>query len=484
MKISPKNRNVLIFLLIISLVIIITRVPLYPDYFYHIDCGNFILALDDYDIAASQPQPPGYYGFVALGNLSNLVFNNPHLAYLALSTLSNIFLSVTLFFLARRMFGVTAAVITTILSMISPVFWFNSIVAFSYMTAAAFAVLFAYLVYDTYTKRDWRAAIYSSAILGLLGGIRQDCLIIFFPLWILSIRALRKKQVLYCSTILLLFVLLWFLPMVSMSGGLDSYLSAVDKQYSGRVQSLSVFSDPSNAIGNLTRMSKTIINTVSLMGIVILFYATVLIIRRKCTRLLRDKRIIFLTIWFFPAFFFYLLIHFTNPGYIIPVLPALLIILASSIVLLAKIFSRSCVQVKRRITVLLTLLVSVILIYTFLFYSPGGSDIYASHSHYSDIQLHDRVMDSEVAFIKSEYASSETTLLADSAFYFGLQHLRYYLPDYESVEITRYLPLSDMDISSEGIRDYYTDSDSYSELFSRMGSETYPFTFHINEVPN
>jgi hypothetical protein len=93
-------------------------------------------------------------------------------------------------------------------------------------------------------------------------------------------------------------------------------------------------------------------------------------------------------------------------------------------------------------------------------------------------------MASEIATIKSEYPSSETTILADSAFYFGLQHIKYYLPEYDSLEITKYLPISDCDISQEGIRNYHMDSETYSELLKEIGLETYPFTFNINESLN
>src|ERR1039457_762807 len=54
------------------------RVPFRSHFSYHWDSAQFALAIEHYDISLSLPHEPGFFLFVMLGRMVNLLVGDPH----------------------------------------------------------------------------------------------------------------------------------------------------------------------------------------------------------------------------------------------------------------------------------------------------------------------------------------------------------------------------------------------------------------------
>src|SRR5215813_9299932 len=77
---APSHGRFAAFVLVF---LIVTRWPLGPDYLYSFDSVNFALALENFNPALHQPQPPGYPLFVAFTRFLHLVIRRPEDVFLA-----------------------------------------------------------------------------------------------------------------------------------------------------------------------------------------------------------------------------------------------------------------------------------------------------------------------------------------------------------------------------------------------------------------
>src|ERR1051326_7794958 len=94
-----------IFTSLLVAFIVATRWPLAPRYLYYFDSVNFALALENFNPALHQPQPPGYPLFVALARVFHLWIAAPHFVFLVMGILAALGAVVLIRILAREMFG-------------------------------------------------------------------------------------------------------------------------------------------------------------------------------------------------------------------------------------------------------------------------------------------------------------------------------------------------------------------------------------------
>src|SRR5690348_11824896 len=104
-----------------------TRWPLRPHYLYYFDSANFALALERFNPALHQPQPPGYPLFVALTRLIHIWVERPEQAMLIAGLLAAFGATALIYRLTADMVGRTAAIIAAALLASNPAFWFGGI---------------------------------------------------------------------------------------------------------------------------------------------------------------------------------------------------------------------------------------------------------------------------------------------------------------------------------------------------------------------
>jgi 4-amino-4-deoxy-L-arabinose transferase and related glycosyltransferases of PMT family len=323
--------------LILSLLIIITRVPFTSKFLYEWDSVNYALAFGNYNIQQQQPHPPGYLLYVALGKAVNYIFNDPNTSMIFLSVVFSVLSVVLVYSMAKEIFSRKAGIISGLLLVFNPLIWFYGEIASIYIFEAFFSVLIAYSSYKLF-KGNEKFIYISAFVLGLSGGFRTDILEFMLPLWIFCIWNARISYTKIAKGLLIfvISILLWLLPAILLTGGFEKYIHIL--RYTSEAASYT-----SLIFG--ASIGQQILNTGvciiwSLVGLTLIgILVSVLFLtyhrgnlKSKITAYLKNPLTLFFLLWIVPSFLFYLLIYIVKPGYLLTVLPAVIIILSYVII--------------------------------------------------------------------------------------------------------------------------------------------------------
>lgn len=311
-------------LALLALLVLLTRVPFRSQYLYGWDAVNYALALRRFDPAIEQPHLPGYPLYVALGGLVASVAREPAAAYVLLSILGSIGAVAALWLLARELLGPRLATMAALLLTVSPLFWYWGEVQSPYVFLALGSTLVAWGCWramDGNPHPYWLAAL----ALGLSGGVRPDLVPFLLPLLLFTAVEGRQRlrSVVIAGAILTAAVLVWLVPLVAAMGGLDTALSLSRGQstaalaLSGRSSLLGVDS----ALRVAVRFAAWVIWG---MGPAVVGLALVRPVLQRDLK--RPFAAGFFVAWLTPATLFYLTVHLGQPGYVLTLLPALLIL--------------------------------------------------------------------------------------------------------------------------------------------------------------
>ncbi len=383
-----KERVDIVILFIFFLIVVLSRIPYTSKFLYQLDSVNYALAFNNFNISLSQPQAPGYIFFVALGKIINILFNNPNTSMIFINIVFSILTVFLIYFLAKQMFSREIAVVTSILLIFNPIFWFYGEIAMIYITVALFAALIAYTSYQL-LRGDDKFLYISSIVLGLSGGFRQDLIIFMFPLWLFSIyyRNFNYKKILTALMLLIASTLLWFIPTILLTGGLWKYLQLDHSQIVvGAIQTNSIFFG-ATLMNQLTMDNELLSSTILGIGvfsIIILLFFTIFNLKRVFTLSnFKNSKMIFLILWIIPAFLFYLLFYIAIPGYTLVYLPVFTILMGYVIINLSWDFNRKFKKISAHNFLLLVIILCVLLGVT-QFISPAISGL-----DYGNIQFED-----------------------------------------------------------------------------------------------
>ncbi|MBI2149350.1 MAG: glycosyltransferase family 39 protein [Acidobacteria bacterium] len=207
--------------------LLLTRIPWAPSYF-GVDRVNLAYALEEFNPALHQPQPPGYPLFVALARLVNALVDDPHTTFLIISIGVSALSLPVLFALAVRMFSPGAARIAVFLFVLNPAFWMTSLRSPLRPHLALFGLLVAYCCWRC-LNGERAYGLWGALALGIGAGFRPDLFAYMFPLWILCawIGTRSRAAVLWATLILGLVVLIWLVPLVLTAGNPGSYLELI-----------------------------------------------------------------------------------------------------------------------------------------------------------------------------------------------------------------------------------------------------------------
>ncbi len=293
---------------------------------YNPDSVRYALAVEDYDVRQQRPGAPGYILYVALGKLFSFFAGD---AGTGLVWVSVIFSALTVFFLYRLskdMYGLSNGVISSLLLVSNPLYWFNGEVPLPYVVEGFFSVAFAFICYRIITDRsNWLLA--SAIILGLASGVRQSTPFLLLPLWLFSMRKCPLRQIAISILTFAGISLAWYVAMAMLSGGIESYIKAVRAQFNFVVVVThipfweQVIKYRSGIFARFMAYGIT-------LGIIPLFYYFGRFF--KIPLIAKDVRLRFLILWFLPSMIFFVTVNIWNPGHVIIILPPLLICIAES----------------------------------------------------------------------------------------------------------------------------------------------------------
>lgn len=207
------------------------------------DSINFALGLRHFDPALHQPHPPGYPVYIALGRLSLAVVSRvtsleriPAEA-LALAIWSAIggaiaIVAAAAFFRALRAGPGRTVAWAMLFTAAAPLFWTSGLRPMSDMTGLAAVFVSLALTANGMHDRRWLTA--GAFVAALAVGIRVQTIWLTVPLLLVTMVVQRRAGLWWLiSRPAAAFVaggLLWGIPLLIASGGLDAYLRALNTQ--------------------------------------------------------------------------------------------------------------------------------------------------------------------------------------------------------------------------------------------------------------
>jgi hypothetical protein len=164
-----------------------TRWPLVPTrHLYHIDNVNFALALDDFNPALHQPQPPGDPMYVALTRGMRPFTPRVEILFPVSGILGSAAAMAALWWVGEMLFGARAGWVAALLLALNPVFWLAGVGNYVRVYLALGSATVAGLVWKSLvSKSQSQSATYfcaSAAALGLFAGFRPEMSLLLAPL--------------------------------------------------------------------------------------------------------------------------------------------------------------------------------------------------------------------------------------------------------------------------------------------------------------
>ena len=294
------------------------------------DAVQFALALDSFDLHLHQPHPPGYLLYVLAGRTLNLLVGDPSLS---LSLVSVLFsgIAVPLFYaLCRQIFEeVPVAVCATLLMLGSPLTLYYGATGLTYVPEMALAIAVALAAWNLRGAdniRTVRYAVLLGLTLGIAGGVRQTSLLLLLPLCAWALWGTPRKVWITFTLVLTGICTLWLGPLLALSGGLEAYLreNALLGQTVSDLTSL-VGAGPGGVAYNLY------IEGVALVLGLALAIAPLGVWALRVVRFSLSSQLKWFAFWWVvPPLAFFALTHIGQFGYVLLLLPPLLMLAATS----------------------------------------------------------------------------------------------------------------------------------------------------------
>src|SRR5262245_28407358 len=311
------------------------------------DAVQFALALERYDIVTHQPHPPGYILYVAAARIVDVFVGDATTSLVCLSIAASGAAVFFVYRLAWMLYGRLAAAVAAIGLATSPLFWFYGEIGLPYAVEAALTSMVAMLAWPARCGRT-RAVMASAVGLGLAGGVRQSLLPLFFPLWATTAWAgMRRLAPLAAGGALMgLTTALWLVPMLHLAGGAGTYVSASAELFESTVRPTTVMAPAGAWLNNARALAEAAVLGLGLLLPVVVWAAA------RAVRSGFGPREWFLLAWVLPPLVVYLWFHFGQYGYLLAILPALYILIAS---VLASALAGPRMSQPRRVVVCATL---------------------------------------------------------------------------------------------------------------------------------
>ena len=407
------------------LLTVISRIPFTSKYLYHMDSVQYALALEKYNITVHQPHPPGYFLYVMIGRILSFFIQDANSTFIVISMFFSGLTVVAVYYLGKEIFNKRAGIIAAAIAMTSPNLWFHGEVALTYIVEAFFSTivaLFCWRIYKGEHKYIWLSIV----ALAVAGGIRQNTMFFLLPLWLFSVKGVPLRKTVASLGLLVVCCLLWFVPMIYMTGGWDVYREAFRELWLFNTGHVSVFEKgwATFKIFSSCLARFTVYGVGG--GIFVLILAAYSLIRKKRIKSLDKNKASFFSLWILPSFLFLLLIfiHPSNPGYVLVFMPALFILTALSI----NFISADLKDItKKDLSVFIAFV--IVIINLFMFFSTSYL------TSYREIRTHDRNLSMMLNNGIKTYDPSKTAIFILPYSFYGYRHIMYYLPHYRVYQL-------------------------------------------------
>ncbi len=314
----------------LALVTLLTRLPFMARTYFEFDAIDYAVATFRFSLEQVTPHMPGYIGHILLGRFFTLFTSDLNLAFVWLSTTLSIISVLFMWRAGAQLRGERVGVVAAVLWLFTPLFWFYGEVATAYIHEALFASIVLYLTLKLLREPKHQWLLPALAVtLSISGSMRQNSILFFLPV-IVYVAWKTRQPMARIGTAAVLFAIttwLWVSRLLLESGGLDTYLF-----YAGRE---TIFKSQSIIFGNDFGVHAAVVAKmlfylfIASWPIIILAIWYVANRQRKLSEMregVPHGGFMVLALTVFPPFLFYLLVYFMKAGYLLNVLPSMVLL--------------------------------------------------------------------------------------------------------------------------------------------------------------
>jgi hypothetical protein len=425
----------LLAVLALTVATVATRLAIRTRYLFNWDSVQFALGVQRFDIVAHRPHPPGYLGYVMLGRLLTSVSGgNAEAGLVLLSALAEAAAVLLAFAAARHLWGRFAGWCAALLLFTSPLFWFYGGTALSYALEPALSIGVLWAAYAA-CRGSRPALVIGALVVGTAGAIRPtDEAFLAVPLAWAAWRAWRSggwRPLLTPMLVLAAASLAWLVPLIAMSGGPGRYLTA-SRELSAKASSTSALWK-TGLYGLQLNGSAVLAGLALAVGLFAPLGLAFMLVRRLPGRAAalghlavidRDYAVVAGAL-LMPALGVYLLVHIGQLGYILLLLPALL--LPSGRILES--LARTVFPASRAWTATIASLAACVLVNLATFALPADG-------LRAQLVQHDDYTTSVISTVRT-FDPATTALVASAEANGSYRMAQFYLPDYPLVALGR-----------------------------------------------
>ena len=398
---------------------------------YDWDNIQYLLALNNFDILAHQPHPPGNPLFVFSSWLIRLIVLDGQLAMWLLSACLFAIGAALVYHLGLKLFDMATGFGAAIIFIVSPLGGFFVSYPNTYAIEAAFAASFLLIVSDWLIIQPSDAPKSNTPpwllpwALGLFAGFRMTFFWFALPLALYAMYSNRRLPWIKFTFHLIAAVLVWLIPMLIMTGGLNKYLLAFQAEAGPFVRPLAI----DNILANLDIFRKSEFGGLGYFAILPVIYSlgagfSILVkIKnkpRETTHSLNQTALLVL-LWIVPAFLF-MTKNLTHPGYLMFFMPLAAIGLVRCLIWIASIITLGRKPMSKFVTAILIICVSL----TLMNHWTGRNNEFFSMASIRNSE--DRV-DAFITAIRENFPSDKTVIVSMEHF----RQVQIYLPESHAV---------------------------------------------------
>ena len=363
---TPARERIIWFLVLFT-GLVLSRWELTPPYLVTFDEINFALAVDQFNPAVEQPQPPGYPLFVGLLKLLSLALPDIEATFRMAALLVSAAALVFLLGLCEQILGPGLGVLGPLLLLFNPAFWLSSLINPARLALAAGASAVAWFAWLACRRNSPRWLVLAAAALGLSAGFQPTLAVLLLPLWLWCAWHMRTRWTVAAMALLCFgaAVCAWLPSLLAPVGGVRPFLDLLrhysEEQFAG--SSVLFGAHLYNAVRMPWRaVVWSCLGALSWIWLVPFF-------ARRLGRELDAFTIRFLAVWFFPGLLFYATFHVGDPDHTLSIVPA---VCAAGALTLASL-TRGTSAAKRAGVISICILLNV-----FLFFLPFNRTARAS----------------------------------------------------------------------------------------------------------
>lgn len=397
--------------------------------FTHMDGVLYAIGTFNFSIKDGTPPSPGYFLYIMSAKFLNTIFGDPHNSLMALSIIYSGLIAAALYYFGTLLKGQLSGIISAVLFLTSPLFWYKGITIFGYLNSGFFILLTALLGYKVIFGEKNAVILWFSVCFAILIGIRPQEFAVMLPLYVFVLFHMKPARALFSIVIFAFVCLLWFVPLILMSGGITSYLSVLRTGSTYVVEDSMLGGNLISKINNhLVRMGQYF-EWAYFLGIVPLVYY----IGRffYLPDFVKNKKAQFFAIWILPTVIYNIFMQFGEIGHGMSWGLGLLLILGEAVVAFCEdilkmlsAWSEKMLQIpyaKGAIYALVLCPIGLVNLFMFFYdFDKERHDFYSFKKYrqfnHIDVVKNNRFLTSKVNFIKENFNPENSLVVSTAAF--------------------------------------------------------------------